>query len=374
VTDLDRALLRKLADWDPHGIPITSVYLSVDGRRYPRKGDYEVRLSELLRSARAQAEPFGRDAVRSVESDLETMSRHVREEFERGDTRGLALFSSHDAGLWEDVRVPRPIRNRSVVAPTADVLPLEHLLQTCRPVCTALVDYAKARLFLSEVGRIEEISHIWDEIPGRHDQGGWAQMRMQRHVDDHRHKHLKNVADALFRLWKRRPFDDLILAGPAEAHTDLERGLHPYLGQRVRASVTLPMVASPEEVFRCSSEIEEEIERKARRERIEQLAEASANLRGGVVGLAGTLAALAEGRVSELLVSVDLTAAGAHCPSCGWHAEHAGSCDRCGAPMKAVPDIVESAVVQALRQGSRVETVEDGGLSELGGIGGFLRF
>jgi peptide chain release factor subunit 1 len=374
VTHLDQALLRKLADWNTDGVPITSVYLTVDGRRYPKKSDYEVRLGELLRGARAQAEPFGRDAVRSVESDLEAMTRHVREEFERGDTRGLALFSSHDAGLWEDVRVPRPVRNRSVVAPAADVLPLEHLLETCRPVCTALVDYARARLFLSVVGRIEEISDVWDEVPGRHDQGGWAQMRMQRHVDDHRRKHLKNVADALFRLWKRRPFDDLILAGPAEAHTDLEHDLHPYLAQRVRASITLPMVASPEEVLRRSAEIEEEIERRARREQVERLAQASANGRGGVVGIAGTLAALSDGRVSELLVSVDLTAAGGHCPSCGRFTEQAGDCDRCGAPLEAVPDVIESAVVQALRQGSRVETVEDGGLSELGGIGVFLRF
>jgi len=68
---VDHSLLRKLAEWDPAGVPITSVYLTVDGRRYPRKSDYEVRLDELLRRARAQAE---------------------------GLSRGLALFSAHAAG------------------------------------------------------------------------------------------------------------------------------------------------------------------------------------------------------------------------------------------------------------------------------------
>ncbi|MEW6059573.1 MAG: Vms1/Ankzf1 family peptidyl-tRNA hydrolase [Actinomycetota bacterium] len=374
MTDLDRALLRRLADWDSGGVPITSLYLTVDGRRYPRKGDYEVRLGDLLRGARAQAEPLGRDALRSVESDLGAMARHVREEFERGGTRGLALFSSHDAGLWEEVRIPRPVRDRSVVAVAADLLPLEHVLETCRPVCTALVDYEKARLFVSEVGRIDEISDVWDEVPGRHEQGGWAQMRMQRHVDDHRRKHLKNVADSLFRLWKRRPFDDLILAGPAEAHTDLERGLHAYLRQRVRARITLPIVASPEEVLRRSIEIEEEVEQEARRKRIEQLTKAAANGRRGVVGLEATLAALAEGRVADVLVSIDLAAAGARCPSCGRFAEREGECTGCGTRLEPVPDVVESAVAQALRQGCRVETVVDDGLSELGGIGGILRF
>jgi peptide chain release factor subunit 1 len=374
MTDLDQAVLRRLANWDPGGVPITSLYLTVDGRRYPRRGDYEVRLGELLRGARGQAEPFGRDAVRSVECDLGRMATHVREEFERGDTRGLALFSSHRAGLWEDVRVPRPVRDRSVVAPSADVLPLEQVLETSRPVCTALVDYAKARLFLSVAGRIEEISEVWDELPGRHDQGGWAQMRIQRHVDDHRKRHLKRTADALFKLWKQRPFDDLILAGPAEAHTDVERELHAYLRQRVRARIALPIVASPEEVLRLSIEIEEQFERKARATRIEMLAKASANGRGGVVGLPKTLAVLAEGRVSEMLVSVNLATPGARCPSCALLAERKGECARCGGRLEAVPDVVESAVVQALRQGCRVDTVVGDGLSELGGIGAFLRF
>jgi peptide chain release factor subunit 1 len=374
MMELDRTLLRKLAEWDPAGAPITSVYLTVDGRRYPKKVDYEVRLDELLRRARAQAEPLGREALRSVESDVGAMASHVREEFERGDTRGLALFSSHHAGLWEDVRVRRPVRDRAVVAPAADVLPLEQLLETYHPICTALVDYARARLFLSEVGRIEEVFDVWDEVPGRHDQGGRAQMRMQRHVDDHRQRHLKNVSDALFRLWKRRPFDRLVLAGPAEAVTDLEHGLHDYLKRRVRARIALPIVAPAEEVLRRSLEVEEEIERQTRRSKIEQLTNVAATGRGGVTGLPGTLSALAEGRVAELLVSIDLSVPGTRCPACGRLGEHGTSCARCGARLERVPDVVEAAVSQALRQGCRVETIIGDELSEVGGIGGLLRF
>jgi peptide chain release factor subunit 1 len=371
---LDHAVLRRLAEWDPDGVPITSVYLTVDGRRYPRKADYEVRLEELLRRAKAQAEGLGREALRSVRCDIGAIEAHVREEFERGDTRGLAIFSSHDAGLWEDVRVPRPVRDRVVVAPTADVLPLEHLLETHPTVCVALVDYAKARLFLSELGRIEELFDVWDEVPGRHDQGGWAQMRMQRHVDDHRHRHLRKVAETLFGLWKRRPFDHLILAGPAEGHLELERELHAYLRQRVRARIAMPIVATAEEVLARTLEVEEEVERRLQRERIGQLTDAAASGRGAVLGLAPTLAALGDGRVAELLVSLDSSAPGARCPSCGTLAARGGSCARCGAALEPVADVVEAAVASALRQGCRVETLVVEDLAESDGIGGFLRF
>ena len=55
MAELDRAFVRKLAEWAPGNTPVTSLYLSVDGRLYPRRVDYEIRLDDLLRRARDQA-------------------------------------------------------------------------------------------------------------------------------------------------------------------------------------------------------------------------------------------------------------------------------------------------------------------------------
>ncbi|HEX9124047.1 MAG TPA: Vms1/Ankzf1 family peptidyl-tRNA hydrolase [Actinomycetota bacterium] len=375
MMELDHSLLRTLAAWDPAGVPVTSLYLTVDGRRYPRKSDYEVRLDELLRQARSRSEGLDRNAVRSVEQDLEAISAYVKEDFERGDTRGLALFSSKGAGLWEEVRVPRPVRDRAVTGPRADLLPLEQVLATYHPVCAVLIDFSKARLFLCELGRIREVSEVWDEVPGRHDQGGWAQMRMQRHVDDHRQKHVKNVADTLFRMFKRQGFEHLILAGPAEAHAELERELHDYLRQRIKGRVALPMTATTEDVLARCLEVEEGLERDREREQVRRLLEAAASGSSAVTGLAGTLGALADGRVGELVVWLDLAAPGAVCASCGRLSEHDSRCARCGGRLDRVSDVVEAAVAEAFRQGCRVETVLDGGqLEPVGGIGALLRF
>ncbi|HEV8622505.1 MAG TPA: Vms1/Ankzf1 family peptidyl-tRNA hydrolase [Actinomycetota bacterium] len=377
MTNVDPSVVRKLAQWNPDGIPITSVYLTVDGRRYPRKSDYEVRLDDLLRRGRAQAEGEGlsKEALRSVLGDLEAIDSFVRDEFERGDTRGLALFSANAAGLWEEVRLPRPVRDRATVASAADVLPLEQVLETYRPMCLALVDYEKARVFLSELGRVEEVTDVIDDVPGRHDQGGWSQMRMQRHVDDHRQRHLKRVADALFRLLKASPFDSLVLAGPAEAHLDLERNLHPYLRDRIRAGLTLAMTATADEVAARCLEVEEEQERTKEAAKVEALRAAAESGGKAVTGLPGTLAAVAEGRAAEILVGLDLSAPGFSCPSCGRLTERGTRCPACGSTMEPVADVVEEAVARAVRQGSRVETiVHPDGLARYGGIGALLRF
>jgi peptide subunit release factor 1 (eRF1) len=374
MTDLDRGLLRKLADWDAAGAPITSLYLTVDGRRFPRKTDYQVRLDELLRGARALAEGLDRESVRSVERDVAAMSEFVREEFRRGDTRGLAMFASHAGGLWEVVTVPRPVRDRVVVAPQADLLPLESLYETYRPMCAALVDYAKARLFLLELGRIDEVTDVWDDVPNRHEQGGRAQMRMQRHVDDHRTKHLKRSADALFSLWRRRPFEHLVLAGPAEAHRDLEPILHDYVRRRVCASVSLPMTATDAEVLARTLEIEEAVERERERAAVDRVTQAVSADDHGVAGLERTLEALAAGRVAELVVSIDLSSPGSVCGTCGRLASMEGPCPSCGATTEPVRDVVDAAVTMAFRGGSLVETVIGDDLGELEGIGALLRF
>ncbi|HEX6330679.1 MAG TPA: Vms1/Ankzf1 family peptidyl-tRNA hydrolase [Actinomycetota bacterium] len=374
MTELERGLMRKLADWDPGDAPVTTVFLTVDGRRRPRRVDYERRLDELLRRVREQAGGLDRDAVRSVERDVAAMTAYVRDEFERGDVRGLALFSSSAAGLWEVIPVPRPVHDRAVVAPQADLLPLEAVLETYRPTCAALVDYSSARLFLVELGRIAEVGDLHDEVPNRHDQGGWAQMRMQRHVDDHRAKHLKRVAEDLFALSRRRPFEHLVLAGPAEAHRDLEGNLHDYLRQRVRGTVTLPMAASTADVLSRVLEIEESIERDRERDAIDRLASAAGANDHGVAGLDATLEALAGGRVGELVVSIASSAPGWRCRSCGRLATARGPCPTCGNSMDPVPDVVESAVASAYRSGATVETVLGDGLEPLGGIGAILRF
>jgi peptide chain release factor subunit 1 len=376
MADLDRAFLRKLADWAPGRFPVTSAYLSVDGSLYPRKKDYELRLDDLLRRVRGVAgESVDRDLRRSVEGDAARIGAFVREDFERKRTRGLALFSAHAAGLWESVELSRPVRNHAVVAPQPELRPLEHVLEVYESFCTVLVDGSRARLFLAELGRIEERSDLDDEVPRRHDQGGWAAARLQRHVDDLRNKHLKRTADVLFSFHKRRSFDHLILGGPDEVVAEFERELHDYLRRKVRARVSLPVTAASDEVLERSLALEEDLQRDHERDMVDRIrAEAGAG-RLAVAGLRAVLDVLNAGRVDVLAVGFDLSSPGHQCPACAWLSEAGGACGACGTPLRLVPDVVEAAGARAVQLGSRLETVtHDGVLDDLGGIGALLRF
>jgi peptide chain release factor subunit 1 len=228
---------------------------------------------------------------------------------------------------------------------------------------------------VAELGRIEEQTDLLDDVPGRHDQGGWSQARFQRHIDDLRRKHLKHTADVLFAFHKRRGFDHLILGGPEEVVADLERELHDYLTRRILARVTLPMTASPDEVMARSMEIEEERERERERTTVERLLADAAAGRLAVSGLERTLDVLGEGRAGWLVVRHDASAPGHECSACGRLGLRGGACRSCGGVTRAVEDVVEAAVAQAFRQGSRVEVItHDGRLADQQGIGALLRY
>ncbi|MGH2684750.1 MAG: Vms1/Ankzf1 family peptidyl-tRNA hydrolase, partial [Actinomycetota bacterium] len=242
---LEPDVLRRVAAWETDDAPVTSLYLDLDGRRRPRRAEYVRRADDLTRRACDQSEGAGREAFLSVRADRNRITSYVRDTVDRrGSVRGLAAFSSSAAGLWEAVTLPQPVRDGIRTGPRPHLLPLESLLELAETFCTAIVDREKARLLVSRLGTIEDVTGVLDDVPGRHDQGGWAQARHRRHIEDHVQRHLKHVADALLRLHERHRFAHLVVAGPEETVAELERGLHDYVRRTILGRTSLPITAT----------------------------------------------------------------------------------------------------------------------------------
>lgn len=356
MAELDHDFLRKLAEWDTKGAPVSTVYMNVDGKRFPRKQDLELRADDLCRQLRDKAAGLDRDAKKSVEDDCARIKQYLAD-LERGATRGVALFASSRAGLWEAVALPRPVTDHAAVGDSPYLLPLEAVVETYESFCTVIVDRSKARVFLARMGEIEEQSDVFDDVPGQHKQGGWSQARYERHIDEHAEQHLKHVADVLLRFFKRRKFDHLIIAGPDELLPHFEGVLHDYLKQRVAMKTPLSMVATSDEVLEKSLAAEEAIEIERERQTVERLRAESAAGRQAVVGLRGVLEALNDGRVDTLVVPFGFESKGARCTECGRLWANGSKCRICGGSLEHVADVVENAVAAAVRQSSRVETI-----------------
>jgi peptide chain release factor subunit 1 len=371
VSRITEQAVRKLAGMKGNKAPVTSCYLDVDGRRYPRQSDYEQSLARLVRRARSQP----RDRA-PAPADLARIEEHVRAGVDRSRVRGLALFSCAADGFFEAVELPVPVHNLIVVNHTPYVRPLETLLDEYERFGVLLVDKQRFRLLVFELGELTDKREFVDRLPRHDDDGGeWD----RDHVRDHREvavqQHLRRAAAAAFALWQAKGFDRLMLGAPAEIAAEAERCLHAYLRDRLVGRLAVPTTASDEEIRAAALALAEQVEREREAAAVARLRDAVGSGNGGVAGLEPVLGALVARRVDTLFVSDGYVAEGWRCGGCGHLAVLGPSCPVCGARMARVDDVVEEAIEDALLQNCRVEVcVGNPDLDVMGRIGALLRY
>jgi peptide chain release factor subunit 1 len=370
VSRITEQAVRKLAGMKGNQAPVTSCYLDVDGRRYPRYTDYEQNLARLLRRARNQAD--GRPSA----ADLARIEEYVRGGVDRSRVRGLAMFSCAADGFFEAFELPVPVHNLLVVNHTPYVRPLEAILDEYERFGVLLVDKQRFRLLVFELGELTDKREFVDRLPRHDDEGGeWDRDHVRDHRDVAVQQHLRRAAGAALALWQAKGFDRLILGAPAELVGEAERALHPWLRERLVGRLTVPVTAGDDEIRAAALALAEQVEREREAAAVARLRDAVGSGNGGVAGLEPVLGALVARRVDTLFVSEGYVAEGWRCGSCGHLATLGPTCPVCGAQMNRVDDVVEEAIADALLQNCRVEVcVNNADLDVLGRIGALLRF
>jgi len=297
------------------------------------------------------------------------------------ESRSVAIFSSQPAGLWKTIPLNVRMQSQAFFGPRPRILPLAQVADEYERYCAAFVSKEDSKLFLVSMGDVEEERTISDNVPGRHDQGGWSQARYQRHREFHVLEHLKRSLAALDDYSRSSPFQRLIVAGPEEVTTEFINLLPTPLTDCLIANVSCPPTASRDEVMSAVAPAIHDFERsqeEALLSKISDLADAGGH---AVLGLDATLGAVGDGRVHELAVADGVSAAGSECLTCG-HLDSGriDSCPRCGASLAGLDhadDIIERVAEKVYAQGGFVEVVFGDARENLiarGGLGAILRF
>ena len=368
ANDLTVEAIRSLAAFAGGDRPVVSLYLDIDGKRWPKYKDCEARAERLVRGAiDANANHS------SAADDLRKVESFVRGGVDRSTTRGLAVFASGD--LFEVFELPVAVRDQLVVNKTPHVHQLEAVLATHERFAVLLTDRQRTRMFVFELGRLVDRSERFDALPRHDDDAGGKDRRHDRHkLETAAHQHLKNAAKVAFEVFQAHPFDHLVVAAADDIAGELESDLHPYLRDRIAARIHLPIAASDAEICAAAINVEERIERQREADLVERLRSA-ANTSGGVTGLPDVLAAVSDKRVDVLVVSDGYLEPGWSCGSCGRLAPRGPACPSCSAAMSREDDVVERAIADAMLQGSTVKVcVGNADLDVLGRVGALLRF
>lgn len=370
---ITRKELDLLSSYPPADTPVVSFYLSLD-RREP--GEDKIAFTELKNLLKAGQEEMSHWSEEDHIAIAMALSRieETAEEERGGASRGLAIFAGED--LWQSYRLPLPPGNHIVIDRTPYVKPLIHLFRRHPRYCAVLVDKELARLFLIQMGEIQDYSMVLDEVPKHHDQGGWAQARLQRRHDDYVMHHLKRSAELTFEFFQREEFDYLLIGGTEELTKAFYDRLHTYLQERVVGFLPISTMASASEVLEQSLEAMGKVEEEMHLELLEQLQGEVGRERLGVTGLSPTLRALNARKVKALLVEEGYQTAGGRCVSCSsLSVRSSGRCRFCQGEMEPVENLVDEAVELAFSQGAQVHFIEPNQiLWDLGRIGALLRY
>ena len=382
TNELNSDLLRRLADLRPADARVLSLFLNLDpsqfGTQPARATEVRALLDEADRRVR-DCEGLPHDQEQALRKDVERAREFFKSSaFSAEGAHGLALFVCEPAGLFEAIKLPRPIDTRVCIDDSPLVEPLAELGMR-GSWCVLLVNRQTARMLRGSREHLDELPPVEDEVHRQHDQGGLSQSRYQRSVEQDVQAHLKRTAEVVFRRFKHAPFERVLLGGPEEILNDVEHHLHPYVRERVAGRVKVDVENSTAEAVRDAAvPVMDEVDRGREREALDRLEEGLGAGGRAVAGIDDTIGALNERRVETLLLVDGLDAPGVYCRSCGWVGvdRDMKSCPADGADLERRDDVVESAIELAIGQSADVLRTRHhrDELETRGGVAALLRF
>ena len=377
-----REVLTRLLAISPGRDRVTSCYL----RLLPRDrtgGRYLVELKNRI--AAALEDDRLREAPRAVRvavaNDLERIRALVAQPGDLPAARGLAVFACGSLDLFESIPLPRVHRTRLVVDRKPAVRELVALEDALGRVIVVALDRAHARFFVVTPFDLEELPCLAPASTrggrfhsDRQDAPGFGEHTYHNRIRTERERHYEAVAQCLRKAVRERQVEGIVLAGRERDTSAVARFLGPTLAARVRGTAHInPTAVSAPELLQAADAAREVHDRERDRTAMAQWAE-GIGTGWATVGARGTLRALGRGQVRALLVAADATGQGYRCSRTGLLALVPEDCRGQGVPV-AVPDIVDDALEEALRQGVEVRTIDDPeAAAELEGFSALLRF
>ncbi len=389
--------LMRVADTDHW---VVSCYLKLEPRDRSR-GKYLIKLKNRVREWMVWLESAGLSRVEreAVVKDLTRMRDFFEHPGNLPAGRGIAVFASSPAKLFEVVPLPRVFRSRLAVDRTPLVRELAALEDEFGRVLCAVYDRTGARFF-------EVTAHDVAELPGltagettragkfrgqssesrAHKSPGlsaakavgWSAMgehNFNQRIREEKHRHFAHVAQRMFELTRNGPVRGVVLAGTGTDAGVVEPHLHRYVHDLLLGTARLNVKsATPSEVREAVLEVRNDAERFWEAGHVRELDEGLGS-RWAVNGVGVTLDALARGQVRTMLVNPDASVSGFRCGPQGRLVRTAAECAGDGSVAEPVADLIDEAIEDALRQGCHVDVVEDQeSQGHVDGLAALLRF
>ena len=376
-------LVDELAQFEPVELPFISIYLNAQANEHGRK-DFERFLRKEF-SERAKTFEASSPERQSFERDAERIREYLDGEL-RPETQGVAVFACAGAeDYFRAVQLEAPIDNhRLYIYNQPHLYPLARLLNQYPRYAVLVADTNRARLLVFARGKAVGREEVVNVKTRRSQAGGWAQSRYQRHIDNYREQHAKELADVLERVVREDNIQHIILAGDEQIIPLLKAEFPKAVEEKIVDVLSLDINTAEHEILSETMEVMRGFDAQTDVEKAKRLLD---EYRAGglaVVGSQDTLEALAMGQVEELLVTASQQAIRGDAEDVAILSDTLEEVPEPvvagidGAVAEIEPDAVvvsDDLVTRARQTSARITFIEDATLlAEVGGVGAFLRY
>jgi peptide chain release factor subunit 1 len=371
--------LRELAAFRAQKGCAVSAYVNLDPGLAPTAREAAIRVSSVLAGAERQLDELRRalshEEREALKADLARIEAWFANEFERDGAHGVAVFAAGLDNLWSPVLLPGGVADSVRIDAQLHVAPLLRLVGDGDGALVAFVSRERGQVFRLRDGRLAELVDDTTEVPGQHDQGGWAQARYERHIEEIVGRHLREVVDDLERCVRRLRDVRVVLVGPEEVRPDVEAQLSREVLSRLAGWTTAEAHADEHALLEVAAPVLERRRATEVEELLGRWQEEASKSGRAAAGWEETLAAASDGRVDLLLVQAGVDQTAYRCPACGRAQTAAGKCPLDGTTMESCECGLDLAVHQTLEHGGTVRVVhERRDLEPVGGVAALLRF
>jgi peptide chain release factor subunit 1 len=353
-------MIDRITRFDGGKLPVVSAYLGLD-TDFRDRGSLSTRASSLLHEIRPMTKDHSldREVRLSLRGDVERIEAELTQE--RPKPGALAVFSCSGKGFYEEIELPRRVRDRIVVDATPWVRPMLAVLDEYHRTCVLILDKESASTWELYQGELNETSEVLDRALRKPDYAGWyglEEYRVRNKDEELAKKHFRKVATVLDDFYRAGRFELLVIGGHEHEVPVFEEFLpHGLRGSVAGTFVIDPHTATIADIRASADAVADEYERNQEERWVAEVFEKAAAGGNAVVGVEGCLWAVSVAAIRRLLVQEDATAAGVVCDESGWLGESGDTCIICGRPTRKTDDVIDELTLAVIDTGGTVEHV-----------------
>lgn len=370
--------LRQLSELPETKFPFISLYLCINTPNLLEQTEKNrIFIKNSMQEAEARLQKEGnRENLISFRKDCEKILYYLENNLIT-KAQGIAIFACAGLGIFRIFYSIMPFDNSFAVNSIPHLRQLAYHFDENENALVVMIDRRFARIYNLEIGGfIFDEADMEHEVHKFHKQGGWAQMRYQRHIENQVLRHYKDVAKVATDLLDHNRYDNFIIIGQHNEIKNFQKQLPKRINAKIIHTDSLDMRENISSVLEKVIDDLKENESKKEQAIVKDLIEKAPIL--STTGIQDSLKLVSEGRVDLLVLPQNKKQKGWKCNGCLYTEkdQKQAGCPYCGEAALET-DLVEELIKFTLKNKGEVELINGKSAEELehyGGVGVLVRY